>query len=53
MGWMASALGVVCSLGGYSSCSSMSTFEAIVFGGITLGALFVFLGVFILLAAQR
>ena len=44
MGWMAKALNFVCGIAGYSSCSSLSTFEAIVLGGLTLGVLYFVIG---------
>ena len=40
MGWMATILNFVCGLGGYSACSALSTYEAIVLGGVTLGVLY-------------
>ena len=40
MGWMAKVLNILCGLGGYSACGDLSTYEAIVLGGITLGVLY-------------
>lgn len=52
MGWMAAALNFVCGLAGYASCGQLSTFEAIVLGGIVLGVLY-FLILGILLTSNR
>jgi len=48
MGWMAKALNFVCGLGGYSACGDLSTYEAIVLGGITLGVLYLLVGLFLM-----
>ena len=40
MGWMAKILNFLCGLGGYSACADLSTYEAIILGGITLGVLY-------------